>query len=122
MRKPAPKRRKNTGGFSVIEVLVAITIFSIVVLGVAATGAVSARNLNSGQESTSAAIAVQSKVDSLTSLGWAALTAQSGADSVQGHAVDWVVSGDNPRHVVVVVRRQVMSQTFADTIVTYVSK
>ena len=122
MRTPAPMRRSNSGGFSVIEVLVAITIFSIVVLGVAATGAVSARNLNSGQESTSAATAVQSKVDSLTSLGWAALTAQSGSDSVQGHAVNWMVTGTNPRHVVVVVQRHVMSQTFADTIVTYVSK
>jgi type II secretion system protein I len=122
MRQPAPKRRKDTGGFSVIEVLVAITIFSIVVLGVAATGAVTTRNLSSGSESTSAATVVQSKVDSLTSLGWAALTAQSGADSAQGHAVNWVVSGDNPRHVVVVVHREVMSQTFADTIVTYVSK
>ena len=122
MRQPAPKRQMDTGGFSVIEVLVAITIFSIVVLGVAATGAVSASNLNLGQESTSAATAVQSKVDSLTSLGWAALTEQSGADSAQGHALTWVVSGDNPRHVVVVVRRQVLSQTFADTIVTYVSK
>jgi len=122
MRTPAPKRRRNSGGFSVIEVLVAITIFSIVVLGVAATGAVSARNLNSGQESTSAATAVQSKVDSLTSLGWAALTAQSGSDSVQGHSVNWTVTGTNPRHVVVVVHRQVLSQAFADTIVTYVSK
>jgi prepilin-type N-terminal cleavage/methylation domain-containing protein len=122
MRKPAPKRRESTGGFSVIEVLVAITIFSIVVLGVAATGAVTARNLNSGQESTSAATAVQTKVDSLASLGWAALTPQSGADSAQGHSVSWVVTGDNPRHLVVVIHRQVMSQTLADTIVTYVSK
>ncbi len=122
MKTPAPERQQGTGGFSVIEVLVAITIFSIVVLGVAATGAVSVRSVYAGQESTSAATAVQSKVDSLTSLGWTALTPQSGADSVQGHSVNWTVTGDNPRHVVVVVQRQVLSQTYADTVVTYVSK
>lgn len=115
-------RRKDTDGFSVVEVVVAMTIFSIVVLGLSATGAVAARDLNAGQQSTSTAAVVQHTADSLTSLGWAGLTAQSGSDTTQGHAVNWVISGDNPRSVVVVVQRQVMSATYADTVVTYVSK
>lgn len=122
MSAPRDNRHTDRRGFSVIEVVVAMTIFSIVVLGLSATGAMAARDLQAGQKSASASSVVQGTVDSLISLGWAALSPQSGVDTAQGVVVNWQVTGDNPRRLVAVTERLVMSTTHVDTIVTYVSK
>ncbi len=114
-------RAANARGMSVIEVLVAITIFSVAALGLTKIGLTTSRALQSGRGHMTEWTIAQSTLDSLRGLGWAALDGETGSATVQGHTVTWEVQGDNPRHVIVVIPRQVLGRTVSDTFTTYVA-
>ena len=116
-------RMGNTRGVSLIEVIVAILIFTMAIVALTSVGLVSTRTLRAGDSYGVASIAAQSKLDSLTSLGWAVLTdGLTGADTVQGYPVAWEVKGTDPRRVILVVDRYVAGTVYADTFVTYVAQ
>ncbi len=112
----------NARGVSIIEVIVALFIFTIVVLGLAASGLVASQTLRSGRSFIASSAVAQSKLDSLTAMGWDSIGGASGTDNVQGFPVSWNVLGTNPRRVIVVVQRTAPTGVFADTFVTYVAQ
>ncbi len=115
--------KRDTRGISLVEVLVALIIFSVVIVGLSSVGLVSTRTLRAGDSYAGASIAAQSKLDSLRSAGWVALTdGLTGSDTVEGYAVSWSVAGDDPRKVTLVVARSVMGMIYPDTFVTYVAQ
>jgi Tfp pilus assembly protein PilV len=107
-------------GISIVEVMVALLVFTVAILSLASSGFVASQALRSARTHMAASTAAQSKLDSLTALGWAGLAGVSGADTVQGYPVDWTVQGTNPRKVIVVVQRTLPTRSYADTFVTYV--
>ncbi len=112
----------NARGVSIIEVIVALFIFTIVVLGLAASGLVASQTLRSGRSFIASSAVAQTKLDSLTAMGWDSIAGASGTDNVQGFPVSWNVLGTNPRRVIVVVQRTAPTGVFADTFVTYVAQ
>lgn len=111
-----------TQGASLVEVMMALSIFVIVVLALTTSGFVASRTLRSGRSYMATSAVAQTKLDSLRAVGWLALAGQSGADTVEGYPVTWDVQGTNPRHVVVLVQRTVPAGVFVDTFVTYVAQ
>lgn len=123
-QRPSRKGRamqREPRGFSLIEVLAALTILSMVLLAIAKAGFVTARTLDTGRSYMTEWTAAKTKLDSLAHLGWAALDGEKGSDVVAGHNVTWEVQGVNPRTIVLVVERKVLARTRADTFAVYVA-
>ena len=122
MKANKVNKRFDARGVSIIEVLVALSIFTIAILVLASTGLVSTRTLRAGRSYMTASAVAQTKLDSLTSLGWTGLTGVSGSATVQGYPVTWEVYGVNPKRIILVVHRQVAAKVYADSFVTYVAQ
>lgn len=111
----------NARGFSVVEILIALMIFAIAVLALASSGFVATKALRSGRSYTTSSSIAQTKLDSLTALGWDSLAGVTGSETVQGYPVSWEVQGTNPRRITLVVQRAIAGQVLSDTFVTYVA-
>jgi Tfp pilus assembly protein PilV len=107
---------------SLIEVVVALTIFSTALLGLARAGFVTSQTLRHGRSYMTEWTVAQSKLDSLSSLGWEALDGESGSEKVGGFFVTWEALGVNPREIVLVVHRRVLHRVRPDTFTTSVAK
>lgn len=86
-RPPATAPR---AGFTIVELLVAMMVFGIGVLGLAATTATVARLMGSASRQTMAAAVAQSRIEKLRGVPCAALT--SGSETVRGITSTWTVS------------------------------
>jgi len=96
-RAPRARRLGVRAGFTVVEIIVAIMVLSIGVLGLAATAAVVQRQMASGERQAAAAAIAQSRFDKLTSVNCQTLSTTPGTASWRhGHVTEsWVVSGIN---------------------------
>lgn len=112
----------NRRGSSLLELVVSLAVLSVAVMALVASGSVASQSLRSGRGYVVASAAARTTLDSLTAVGWDSLAGKSGADTVQGYPLHWSVSGVNPRHVVLVVTREVPGRVAADTFVTYVAR
>jgi prepilin-type N-terminal cleavage/methylation domain-containing protein len=81
-------------GFSLVEVIVAMTLLSIGLLGIAATGALSARMLSQAELSEDITLAAQNVLDSLITNN----IRGAGAQRVRNVRLEWSASD----HVVLV--------------------
>lgn len=122
MKTSAYDSTDNRRGMTLIEVMVALTVFTIAILVLASTGVVAYQTLEHGDDFAHSATIAQTKLDSLTALGWAALGPQTGSDTVASYPVSWVVQDSNPRRIILVVEREAYGNTMADTFVTYVAQ
>jgi prepilin-type N-terminal cleavage/methylation domain-containing protein len=112
-------------GFSLIEVLIAVILLSLVALGlaVAATFALS-QVAKAGQDLRYSAD-VQQVADSLVAAGYNSVT--SGSESIRGRSVSWTVSNPSAksRQIEMVVQRRGMANsgaTYSDTVRLYLAK
>jgi prepilin-type N-terminal cleavage/methylation domain-containing protein len=89
-RRPVRAR----AGFTVVEIIVAMVVLSIGVLGLAATAAVVQRQMASGERQSAAAAIAQSRFDQLTSVNCQTLGTQPTTKSWRkGHVTEtWVVT------------------------------
>jgi type II secretion system protein I len=113
---------QSESGFTVINVLIALIIFSVVVVGLTSASLLATKNLRTGQEYHTAAMVAESKLDSLMALGWTSLAGELGSDTVWGHPVEWEVQGTNPREVTVIVEGKGDASIRADSFVTMVAR
>ena len=99
----ARRRRRATNGkglragFTVVEIIVAIMVLSIGVLGLASTAAVVQRQMASGERQSAAAAIAQSRFDKLTSVNCQTLSTAGGTKTWRhGHVTEeWTVSAIN---------------------------
>ncbi len=122
MTKQLVKRLRDARGVSLVEVLVALLVFTMAILALATAGAMASKTLRSGRSYMGSWAVAQSKLDSLTAVGWTDLGGQSGTETVQGHLVTWEVQGTNPRRVILVVHRNPSGTVYVDSFVTYVAE
>ncbi len=122
MKTSAYDKLDNRRGMTLIEVMVALTVFTIAILALASSGVVAYQTLDHGGDLAHSATIAQTKLDSLTALGWAALGPQTGSETVAGYPVNWVVQDSNPRRITMIVQRQAAGTVMADTFVTYVAE
>ena len=92
------KTRRSQRGYSLLEVLVAITLFAITSSGLAAFLVQSLRRTAGNRASTGAVIAAQHEVEDLRSLDYPAIVSRSYATTITGksYGVGTVVQNDTP--------------------------
>ena len=89
----APARRGARAGFTLPELIVAILILTVGILGLAGTSAVITRQMGSGSRTTVAATIVQARLDSLSAIDCTLPT--SGTNTSRGVTEHWVVTDGN---------------------------
>ncbi len=112
--------RGDASGISMIEVLVALVIFSVTVLGLTSAGAIAGGQLRMGRRDIQLWTAVHYQLDWLTAQGYDSVAA--GSATVQGYPMSWTVEGTNPKKIILVVdAKKSNGQVVPDTIVTYLA-
>jgi len=84
------KRRRSHSGFTVVEVLVAIVIMALGVLGLAGTASSVSRLIGGGAQQTLAANVAMSRFEQLRSTACASMAA--GTATTRGMTEHWIVS------------------------------
>jgi len=84
------RRRIREGGFTLVEVLVALIILTVGVLGLAGTTALAVRQVTLSDITTERAAALQSVIERLRSMDYDNITA--GSDSIGHFAASWTVT------------------------------
>lgn len=101
----APRRLRARDGFTIVEIIVAIMVLAIGVLGLASTAAVVQRQMQAGERQSVAATIAQARFDQLTSLNCVSMAASAGANGTQtwrkGQITEtWsVVDGNNLKQI-----------------------
>ena len=92
------KARQSQRGISLLEILVAITLFAITASGLAAFLVQSLRRTAGNRASTGAVIAAQHEVEDLRSLDYPAIVSRSYATTITGtsYGVGTVIQNDTP--------------------------
>ena len=119
----APARDRR--GMSLIEVMVAVTLLGVAMLSLGAAAGLGVKQMGLARHDLQYAADVQQEVDSLSSLGWNAVT--SGSANVRGRPFVWTVTAPtaNSRLITLIVERQSHSdatKVFKDTVVMYLAK
>lgn len=96
-----PRGDAQRAGFSMVEVIVAIVILTVGVLGLAGTTAFVVRQTTLGDLMTERAAAFQTIIDRVQSLPYDSVT--SGADSVGVFAVSWTSVDDGAQNKIVTI-------------------
>lgn len=112
-------------GFSLIEVLVAVTLLGVVMLSLAGGATLALSQMTKGRQDLAYSADVQQVADSLVGKGWNKVTA--GSANIRGRAVRWTVStlSANAQKVTVVVERRGQANTsivYNDTLSLYLAQ
>lgn len=105
-------------GVSLVELMVAVMILTVALLGLAGAGGVAARQLYTGRTDMARWAAMQQQIEILRTQGYDSVATSSAV--VQGYPMSWTVSGTNPKKVVFSVERTNLSnQVVRDTTILY---
>ena len=102
--KPTPNGVKE--GFSLVEVLVAVTLFGVATMSLAGAAALGLSQMGKARQDLQYSADVQQVTDSLVGAGWNNVT--NGSATVRGRPVNWTVTTVSPTSQkvnVMVVRR-----------------
>ena len=118
--RPIPR-----SGFSLVEVLVATTLLTIVMMGLAGAAGVGLSQMGKARQDLLYAADVQQVADSLVAVGWNNVT--SGSTSIRGRPVSWTAAtvGPNSQQVTLIVQRrgqQDASNLYSDTVALFLAK
>src|SRR5262245_46586726 len=91
-------RSRPTRGFTLLEVLAAISVFGIVAMGLAAFAAQSLRRTSDNRGTTGAVLAGQQEIESLRALAYADVANRGYATTIAGrsYGVGTAVADDTP--------------------------
>lgn len=106
-------------GFTIIEVLIAVIILTVGIVGLASTAALVTRMVGQGQRYTEAASMANERFEILRALPCASLT--NGSQASQGYTVAWTVTtvgGGDGRRLDVAVTSPTTSGTRQDVFTT----
>lgn len=117
-------QRQAKSGFSLVEVLIAMSLLSCVMLGLGGAATLGLSQMGKARQDLAYAADVQQVSDSLVAKGWNKVT--SGSASIRGRAVSWTVTTINPKSqkVAIVAQRRGQANTsliYADTVTLYLA-
>lgn len=115
----AATRVRARRGLSLVEVMIAVVILAIAVLGLAGAAGWAAAQLHRSRLDLNAWAVLQAQVDSLSSVDYDKLA--DGSTVVSGYPLEWSVSGTNPKKLVLEVQSNLRGQVRSDTLVLYFS-
>lgn len=112
------------GGFSLVEVLISMSLLSIVIMGLGGAATLGLSQMGKARQDLQYAADVQQVTDSLVAKGWTNVT--SGSGTIRGRSVSWTVTTINAKSqkVAIVVQRRGQGNTsviYPDTVTLYLS-
>jgi len=112
-------------GFSIVEVLIALILLSMVALGLAGSATLALSQVAKAKQDLQYSADVEQVADSIVAAGYT--NAVSGSETIRGRSVSWVVSNPTAksRQVEMVVQRRGLANTstvFSDTLRIFLSK
>jgi prepilin-type N-terminal cleavage/methylation domain-containing protein len=121
---PTP-RTKEKRGFSLVEILVAVTLLAVSMMSLAGAAALGLSQMGKARQDLHYSADVQQVADSLVARGWNNVA--SGSSVIRGRAVSWSVTtlSPNSQRVDVIVTRRGQAQTtlmYADTVTLFLAK
>jgi prepilin-type N-terminal cleavage/methylation domain-containing protein len=119
------KRVEGERGFSLVEILVAVTLLAVAMMSLAGAAALGLSQMGKARQDLHYSADVQQVADSLVAVGWNKVA--SGASTIRGRPVSWTVTtiSPNSQKVDVVVSRRGQAETtvvYADTVTLYLAK
>jgi prepilin-type N-terminal cleavage/methylation domain-containing protein len=112
-------------GFSIVEVLVAVTLLGVAMMSLAGAAALGLSQLGMARQDLQYSADVQQVTDSLVGVGWNKVS--SGSSTIRGRPVNWTVStlSPNSQRVDVKVFRRgqaAVNLTYTDTVTIFLAK
>lgn len=112
-------------GFSLVEVLVAMTLLGVAMMSLAGAAALGLSQMGRAGQDLQYSADVQQVTDSLVGVGWSKVS--NGSSTIRGRPVNWAVStlSPNSQRVDVMVFRRGQAQaslTYTDTVTIYLAK
>jgi len=114
----------NRDGFSLVEVMIAMTLLGVAIMSLAGAAALGLSQMGKARQDLQYSADVQQVADSLVGAGWNHVS--NGSSTVRGRPVSWAVtpaSASSQKVDLFVQRRGQASQTtvYQDTVTLYVS-
>lgn len=107
-------------GFTLIEIIMAVLIFSLMMGGLMSAGLVASNQLRIGRNDVRIWKATTYQLEKLIAEGYDNLS--SGSDTVQGYNTVWTVTGTDPKKILLVIDRETLSGDIRpDSFVTYLA-
>ena len=121
----ANDEKRERDGFSIVEVLVAVTLLGVAMMSLAGAAALGLSQLGKARQDLQYSADVQQVTDSLVGVGWNKVA--SGASTIRGRPVSWTVStlSPNSQRVDVKVFRRgqaAVNLTYTDTVTIFLAK
>jgi len=123
MKTMVPAKVKK--GFSLVEIMVAITLLGVAIMSLAGAAALGLNQMGKARQDLQYSADVQQVADSLAGSGWNHVT--GGSATVRGRPVSWNVSTLTPtsQRVDIIVQRRGQANVAAiyqDTVTLYLAK
>ncbi len=121
------QRVKNRRGFTIIEVIIAVLVLSVGLLGLASSSALVTRMISQGQRFSKAAFLGNEKLELLRSMDCSLMTSGSESQENSQYLVTWWpeditgVNAANAQRIVVTVKSPTGIGYRTDTLSSYVS-
>lgn len=115
---------ENRDGFSLVEVIVSVTLLSLVLLGLSGASALGLSQMGKARQDLQYSADVQQVTDSLIAKGYSNVV--NGSTTIRGRSVSWSVTTVNAKSqtlAVIAQRRGLVntSMMYADTITVYLA-
>jgi prepilin-type N-terminal cleavage/methylation domain-containing protein len=120
--EPATKPNR---GFSLVEVMVALSLLGVVMMSLAGAATLGLSQMTKARQDLQYSADVQQVADSLVAVGWNNVT--TGSSNMRGRPVSWTVAtlSPNSQKLTVVVQRRGQASTstvYSDTVMLYLAK
>jgi prepilin-type N-terminal cleavage/methylation domain-containing protein len=114
----------NRDGFSLVEVIVSVTLLSLVLLGLSGSAALGLSQMGKARQDLQYSADVQQVTDSLIAKGYQNVS--NGSSTIRGRLVSWTVTTVNPKSqkLAVIAQRRGLANPgtmYADTITVYLA-
>ena len=105
-------------GFTLVEIIVALVIFSIMMGGLMSAGLVASNQLKVGQSDVEVWEVATYQMEKLIAIGYDSI--KNGTDTIQGYPVDWTINGNSPKRIFVTIdRKNIQGQWKTESFETY---
>jgi len=114
----------NRDGFSLVEVIVSVTLLSLVLMGLSGAAALGLSQMGKARQDLQYSADVQQVTDSLIAKGYQSVA--NGSTTMRGRSVSWTVTTVNPKlqKLALIAQRRGLVNTgtmYADTITVYLA-
>lgn len=111
-------------GFTLVEVLVSVSLLSIVLMGLSGAAALGLAQMSKARQDLQYAADVQQVADSLVAKGY--LNVATGSTTIRGRSISWTVSTVNAKSqtIALIAQRRGLANTsviYSDTLTLYLA-